>query len=249
MSFAKLTAVTLAIGLAGSAAFAGAVDLTGWTGAEGSGNWTIGSDHKSVFQSVNTSYPTVFHNGVSSQGKSLEGQITVETTGDNDFIGFVLGYDTGDLTSASADYILIDWKKQDQRYYGADGAAGLAISRVSGAITNTGAWGHSDASVSELQRATNLGSTGWVSNQTYDFKLTFTASLIEVFVDGTKELSINGAFEDGSFGFYNFSQASVRYAGLEEDILPPDVPLPASLPLLLGAFGGLGLLRRKRQAV
>ena len=113
MSFANLTAVTMAIGLAGSAAFAGAVDLTTWTGAEGPGNWTIGGDNKSVFQSLNND-PTVFFNGVNSQGKALKGEITVETAGDDDFIGFVLGYDAGDLTSASADYILIDWKKRDQ---------------------------------------------------------------------------------------------------------------------------------------
>ena len=244
MRYSGLAIAAIAVSFAGSSAFAGAVDLTTWAGAEGGGNWTIGGDNKSVFQSRN-GLPTVFHNGINSQGKALEGQITVETSGDDDFIGFVLGYDAGDLTSASADYILIDWKQHNQDV----AKVGLALSRVTGDLNNShDAWAHS-GNVSELARATNLGSTGWADNQTYNFKLTFTASLIEVFVDGTKELSVNGTFEDGSFGFYNYSQGSVRYAGLEEDILPPDVPLPASLPLLLGAFGGLGLLRRKRRAV
>ena len=239
--------------LIGNASSEVPVDLTGWV-AEGGGTWTRAPDNNSVFQSVNGN-PTVFHNDTNSQGQQLSGTITVETAGDDDFIGFVLGYNAGDLLNDSADYILIDWKQLDQGgFFGGVALDGLAISSVTGVLANnSGAWLHDPANnVTELQRSTNLGSTGWQDNITYDFDLTFRSDLIEVFVDGSKELSITGTFADGGFGFYNYSQANVRYAGLTQSTLPPTdpdtvIPVPASLPLLLGAIGAITGLKRRRQ--
>ncbi len=90
-----------------TAASAAPVDLSSWT-VDGGGNWTTAVDNNSVFQSLNSA-PTVFHNGVDSQGLSLAGTITVESTSDNDFIGFVLGYTQGDIIgNLDTDYILVD---------------------------------------------------------------------------------------------------------------------------------------------
>lgn len=223
-------------------ASASSVDLTTWVGNEGNGTWTIQPGNDSVVQSINGD-PTVFYSGGNAQGSSLSGEITVNTSGDDDYIGFVLGYHAGDLSNAAADYLVIDWKQGDQ------GAAldGLAISRVTGAIANgAGAWGHDAANgFEELARGTNLGSTGWNDYQTYDFDITFTSSLVEVYVDSVLEISLAGSFNDGSFGFYNYSQSNVEYSSLVAAALPP-VPLPATLPLLLAGLGGFGLMRRKR---
>lgn len=225
------------------------VDLSTWMDTPG-GTWNVAADNNSVLQGTNGN-PTIFYSGTNDKGKSLSGTITVETSGDDDFVGFVLGFNSGDDTSASADYILIDWKRADQGgYFGCVATDGLSISQVSGPIAdNSGAWCHDPANnVTELARAATLGSTGWTPYQTYDFDLTFTDHLIEVFVDGALELSIAGSFADGSFGFYNYSQATVRYAGLQEDVLPPpsEVPLPAALPLMLAGLGGLGALSRRK---
>ncbi len=226
---------------------AASVDLSDWL-AEGTTNfnWVLEADNNAVKQTLN-GQPTVFHNNQNSQGNALSGTIQVQTTSDDDFVGFVLGYRAGDLSNPAADYLLIDWKQATQSYAGT-GLIGLAISRVTGALgDNSGAWAHNPANnVTELQRATNLGSVGWVDNREYTFDLTFTSSLVEVFVDGTKELSFAGSFADGAFGFYNYSQSNVRYAGIGETALPA-VPLPASAALLLAALGGLGVMRRKRQ--
>ncbi len=238
-----LCAGIFSLSLAASAN-AGNVDLSSWT-AEGSGNWSLQPGNNAVKQLVNTSAPTVFHNNVNSQGQNLAGEITVQTTGDDDFIGFVLGYNAGDLSNASSDYLLIDWKQNNQGAFGGTALAGLSISRVTDVLPNgAGAWLHSNAhGVEELQRATTLGSTGWLDNTTYTFDLTFTSSLVEVFVNDVKELSISGSFNDGAFGFYNYSQSNVLYAGL--DVSP--VPEPETYAMLLAGLGLIGFVARRRK--
>jgi len=223
------------------------VDLTGWK-ANGAGTWTVQSGNDAVLQTQNNG-STMFFNQKDSQGLALSGEITVTSTGDDDFIGFVLGFNDGDLLNPSADYMLIDWKQGNQVWSGASGDAGLSISRVNGDLGTaytTDAWGHT-GKVTELQRATNLGSTGWLDNTTYSFDLIFTASLIQVKVDGVTELSLAGTFNNGSFGFYNYSQPSVLYAGIEEREAPPvsAVPIPAAAFMFAPALLGLMGLRRK----
>ena len=246
MKISKMIQMGAAALLLSGTAMADSVDLSGWKANGAQGNWVVQTGNDAVLQTVNSSQSTFFHNDTNSQGQTLSGEITVQTTSDNDFMGFVLGYNEGDFANANADYILIDWKQANQ----GSGAEGLAISRVTGAL-NTGshftdAWSHTGV-VEELARATNLGSTGWNNNETYSFDLIFTASLIQVFVNDVKELSISGTFNNGSFGFYNLSQQNVLYAGIEESAVP-QVPLPAALfmfaPALLGFMG----LRRKKKA-
>ncbi len=233
--------------LASGGVFAVPVDLSSWS-EEGGGTWTLQSGNNAVIQSINGD-PTIYHNGLDSQGSQLSGEITVQTTGDDDFIGFVLGYNSGDISSSSTDYLLIDWKQSNQSgFFGGTSLAGLSISRVTDVLDDgAGAWLHeSSDGVEELQRATNLGSTGWVDNTTYEFDLIFTSSLVEVFVDSVKELSISGSFNDGSFGFYNYSQASVLYAGITQ-VAAPTTTVPEPMSIMLLGLGLVGIFASKRK--
>lgn len=233
MKLLKPSFVCLCVSLV-SSALAAPVNLSSWT-AEGSGTWQLQNapTNDSVLQTVNTVAPTVFFSGAAAQGAALSGKIKVSTTSDDDFIGFVLGYNAGELTSASANYLLIDWKQASQVNGNCNGPAGLAISSVSGAMTTTGAWCH-NGSVTQLQRAATLGSTGWVDNTEYTFDIAFTSTNVTVSVNGVEQLNVNGTFGDGGFGFYNYSQERVLYSAIEERQLPPNnqVPEPAGLALL-----------------
>lgn len=100
--------------LLASAAQAASINLSNWV-AEGDGNWQIQDGNDSVLQTIN-GQPTVFFNNQNSQGQALSGNITVTSAADDDYIGFVLGYNAGDLNNTNADYLLIDWKQADQSY-------------------------------------------------------------------------------------------------------------------------------------
>lgn len=249
---AAIATSTLLLAAPASAAL---VDLSGWL-VDGGGNWVLQSQdapNDSVLQTLNSA-PTMFFNNTNSQGLALSGSIEVQTTSDDDFIGFVLGYDDGDLTGSNptTDYILVDWKQGTQSGWD----AGMSISRVTGSIdtcgtcTGTPPWDH-NGTVSFIERAATLGDVGWADNTEYLFDIIFTSTFIEVKVDDVVQFSLNGTFEDGSFGFYNFSQQTVLYAGITEDVAPeptPTIPEPASIGLFgIGLAGFSALARRRRK--
>ena len=232
------------------------IDLSTWT-AESypavsgfpAGVWTVSADNSNVLQSKN-GQPTLFYSDFSVFNTEVQGKIKVETTGDDDYIGFALGFQPGDTTNSNADYLLIDWKQVNQWYnfgypsYSPGGWAykGLAVSRVKGVPNADEFWQHADHAatgsplgqgVTELARATNLGSTGWADWKEYTFEFEFTPTSLKVWVDGNLEIDITGDFTDGRIAFYNFSQNYVRYSGftIEPVIIPVAVDVkPGSWP-------------------
>jgi hypothetical protein len=237
-----LPLLTLLVCQSGRAA---AVDLNTWTvqnSTTGAGNWAVSVDGTTVLQTINGN-PTVFLSPSSAQGTAVQGRIRVETTGDDDFIGFVLGFDNGDFADPLADYLLIDWKQANQ----APGVDGLAVSRVTGAATTLNDFWQHTGVVTELARGATLGSTGWQDNVEYQFDFVFTPTNLQVSVNGNLEININGSFSDGNLGFYNYSQSTVRYSGFTQDPAPPTSTPEGGVGLgCLGvSFAGLMMLRRR----
>lgn len=196
----------------------GAVSLATWSEEEyptgdPSAQWVVAADGLSVLQTQN-SQPSIFFSPFPAYGVFLEGTVTVGYLGgwDDDFIGFVLGFDAGDTTDPEADFLLVDWKQWDQ-----GNRRGLALSRVTGVATGGELWIHS-GHVTELARGATLGGTNWREYREYRFRFEYSPSRVRIWVDDVLQFDLEGSFPDGNFGFYNNSQQDVRYRGFSSGL-------------------------------
>jgi len=215
-----------------SFANASLLDLNAWTGTSG-GNWIVDNNGTSVLQTINGN-PTYFLSDTNYINTKFDGTFGVETTSDDDFIGFAFGYNN------SNDFLLFDWKQGNQ----GTAQSGFTLSKITGADVDF--WGHTGTDISVL--ASNYtGNNGWADNTVYDFSLDFTATSIKISIDGTNIFDVSGSFNSGKFGFYNYSQSHVRYTGFEEEVSPSVVPEPSTLAIFALSMIGLASRRFKKK--
>lgn len=241
----KIVLLAASLVLSSSVCYAAPIDLSGWT-AVGSGNWTVQGGGDSVYQSVNTSNGTFFVSTDDYINTEFNGSFGVETTGDNDYIGFVFGYNGED------DFYLFDWKQARQSVdgYGEDG---FTLAKVSD-FSATNFWTHTGAGIDVLGTdygADGTNDRGWDDNAVYDFNLLFQNNRIKISIGSEVIFDINGSFNTGKFGFYNYSQPNVRYQGFEETVVPPPnpsaVPEPTTVLLFGSGLAGLAAVGRRRK--
>ena len=230
---------------------AAVIDLNTWSkqGNASNGVWSVAGDGSSVLQTINGN-PTFYVSNDSFINKEFSGTFGVETSSDDDFIGFVFGYNGLD------DFYLFDWKQ------GLQGASeGFTLSKIStgaNVTAPTPLWDHSGNGISVLDTDYGNG-RGWADYVNYEFTLGYTDTEINISINGGSFIneqifSIDNLTNSaGSFGFYNFSQSYVRYSGFEEDACTEncgkvDVPEPSTLAIFALGMMGLASRRFKKQS-
>ena len=215
--------------------------------------WDITPTTATVPDGINTTY-SVLYSPEDVINKRVRGFITPGTLGnnaDNDYIGIVFGYQPGNAllgeTSANADYILIDWKGEDQFASGGtdrpegpafhdltpDGFApvGLALSRITGVPTGDELWQHVDydenslGGVNELTRGVTRGVLPFPREvgASFEIDVIYLSDKIEVRIDGDLEIELEGSFPEGRFGVYTGWQSeSPQFSDFQ--VLPPFPP-------------------------
>ncbi|WP_428263062.1 hypothetical protein [Haliangium sp.] len=179
-------------------------------------DWSRSEDAFTVVQSDNPS-PSVYATTLPANDI---GEITltmqVEDDDDNDYVGLVLGFESGELESDDASFLLIDWRRQDQdKFNGVPARRGMAVSLVTGKTSVTDLAAHR-GSVRELARAEDFSDAGWSFDDVYTWTLTYSADHLHVAVNGDTQfdlraLDLDVNFPEGTLGFYNFSQRNVTY--------------------------------------
>lgn len=190
--------------------------LNSWNqrGPSNSGNWVVAADNKSVLQTVN-GQPTFFVSPDSIINTTVRGSFSVNTTSDNDYIGFVFGFRGPVGTGTDYDFYLFDWKQGNQ------GAAleGFTLSKINSALGSADFWGHTGAGLTVLDSKYST-TLGWADNTLYAFELTFTDTTILIKIDGDTIFDVAGTYQNGLFGFYNYSQAQVQYNNFTDNACP-----------------------------
>ncbi len=235
-------------GAVGNAQTVTNVDLSSWseftldlTGGQNAGNWDLSNSNQTVTQTINAD-PSFFLNNLNQTNYQIDGSWRVITSSDDDFMGFVFGYQN------ASNFYLFDWKQNTQDAGIAYGTAeeGFTIRKISAPsvsdLTLRDFW-NSTGDTNSTILATNYGSTkGWGNSSTYDFHLDFEPGQFNIIVSqGTTELwnttVKDNTWTSGEFGFYNFSQEQVQYEGF---VQTGGEVIPESSVIGFLSFAGLG---------
>ena len=198
------------------------IDFNTWSqeGFSSNGIWTVQGGGSSVLQTINGD-PTFYVSPDTFINVEISGRIRIDNSFDDDFVGFVFGYQEPDAIPTQYDFWLFDWKgvQQPKGSFGQYLAQeGFTLSRILGNIPAgnnnywPNFWAH-DSSATCNPIATDYGSTrGWLSFTDYNFTLLYTPTRTTILINNDTIFDVPGCYEPGRFGFYNYSLENVTYS-------------------------------------
>lgn len=181
------------------------------TGSQRQAHWRLEDEETTVVQIYNAK-PSAFVSDFIIRDARIYGTWRVETTHDDDYIGFLFGYQ--DPTH----HYMFTWKQGNQ----GQANRGMSLRKYDRDEGNIGHW---STNMSEADGELLFNNTiPWRDHTSYDFELEFHPGEISITVrEGESVLEAFTVFDDsyseGRFAFYNYSQDSVRYTGFRNEAL------------------------------
>jgi hypothetical protein len=163
--------------------------------------------------------PTFFVSPDEYIDTTIRGKLRSDDLLDDDYIGFVFGYQSPLVEKGHKEYdfdfLMFDWKQRDQP----PPREGFALIRVRGNFDANGDpkyagfWDRKKSAKFDILATSYGKGKGWRHGTEHEFELTYNRDRVQISIDGKQIFDVKGKFAPGRFGFYNFSQAEVRYFG------------------------------------
>ena len=201
------------------------VDLSNWQviqyelNNQPDSNWALQPGNAAVLQTINSD-ASLFVSDFDAAGQEIRGTFSVQTSSDDDFIGFVFGYQD------RSRFYLFDWKGSSQTFGGLFAEEGMSIKVVETPAGTDPTFGDLwPTAGSPNVTVLDHNNVPWSAFTEYEFVLLFTPGTIEITVSEAGQpigqfTSNDSTFTSGEFGFYNFSQGDVLYQGFAQMGVP-----------------------------
>ncbi|MCA2837876.1 MAG: putative Ig domain-containing protein, partial [Microcystis sp. M078S1] len=196
------------------------IDLSTWSrvqyelNSQSDANWILSSDNTKVEQTINAD-ASILLSDFNLNSDRIEGSWRVNTSNDDDFMGFVFGYQD------SQHFYLFDWKQsnQDDLLGFAEQGMSIKVVNADSALTGRDFW----STIGNEDRVKTIfhNTVSWSDFVDYQFSLDFTPGEFTITVSQGDTILESVTIEDdtytsGQFGFYNYSQGNVIYQGFTQ---------------------------------
>ena len=197
----------------------GDINFNTWdqAGLNSEGNWLVSDDGKSVNQTINGA-PTFFVGTRDYLNVTFSGKIRTDYARDDDWMGMVFGFQTPGLETSYPMVVktyALGWKQKKQTFDGSTKEEGLTLFEVDTTVNNRDeldrAFGAPFGGGKLLASLTGVG-TGYETGKDYEITIEYTSSNITVYLDQVMIFDVDGCFDPGKIGFYNWSQPDVTYS-------------------------------------
>ncbi|MBW8052047.1 MAG: hypothetical protein FVQ77_17235, partial [Cytophagales bacterium] len=164
------------------------------------GNWVVSADGESVTQTVNHNNLFFVGSDTNVFNTTIIVQIEPLVFFDDDYIGFVFGYQSPVAANGDSiydmDFILFDWKNGPQ----GGSQEGLSLSKIKRNFSADPFTPHINNPPFSVLLASDFGAgKGWNFGITYNFELLYTSNRIRIKINGDTIFDVSGAFQPGRF--------------------------------------------------